>query len=73
MVRFKVPDKSKLAHHDYEEGHGVDRDEARYTKCKESAHMPFLSNPHSQPSLDISPIWTPLINNEGKNSQGRLV
>jgi hypothetical protein len=34
--------------------------------------MACLTNPISQPSLDISPIWIPLINNEITNSS-RLV
>jgi hypothetical protein len=74
--------KLKLAQHAYEEGHTVDWDEARileiesnsrYRKYKESAHMACLTNPISQPSLDISPIWIPLICDEVSNSQGRLV
>jgi hypothetical protein len=64
-------EKSKLAQHAYEEGHRVGCDEARileiesnsrYRKYKESAHMACLTNSISQPSLDISPIWIPLIN-----------
>jgi predicted GIY-YIG superfamily endonuclease len=69
---------SKLAQHAFEEGHKVDWDEARileiesnsrYRKYKESAHMACLINPISQPSLDISPIWIPVISNEVMNSQ----
>jgi hypothetical protein len=75
-------EKSKLAQHAYEEGHRVGWDEARvleietnsrYRKYKESAHMVCLTNPISQPSLDISPIGIPLISDEVSNSQGRLV
>jgi hypothetical protein len=33
----------------------------RYRKYKESAHMSLLDHPISQPSLDMSPIWTPVI------------
>jgi hypothetical protein len=63
-------EKSELAQHAYEEGHKVGWDDARileiesnsrYRKYKESAHMACLTNPTSQPSLDISPIWIPLI------------
>jgi hypothetical protein len=63
-------EESKLAQHAYEEGHRVGWDDARvleiesnsrYRKYKESAHMVYVSNPISQPSLDISPIWIPLI------------
>jgi hypothetical protein len=69
--------KSKLAQHTYEEGHRVSQDEARilesesksrYRKYKESAHMACLTNPISQPSFDISPIWLP---NEVTDSQRR--
>jgi hypothetical protein len=65
-------EKLKLAHHAYEEGHRVGRDDARiweiesnsrYRKYKESVHMECLTNPISQPSLDISHIWIPLIRN----------
>jgi hypothetical protein len=72
----------KLAQHANEEGHRVGWDEARileiesnsrYRKYKESAHMACLTNPISQPSLDISPIWIPLICDEVSNSRGRLV
>jgi hypothetical protein len=71
--------KSKLAQHAFE-GHKVEWDEAtileigsntRYRKFKESAHMACLTNPTSQPSLDISPIWIPVISDEVTNSQRR--
>jgi hypothetical protein len=32
---------------------------SRYIKYNESAHKECLTNPISQPSLDISPIWIP--------------
>jgi hypothetical protein len=63
-------EKSKLAQHAFEEGHKIEWDEAeilevesnnRYRKYKESAHMACMINPISQPSLDISPIWIPII------------
>jgi hypothetical protein len=41
--------------------------------CKESTHMACLTSPISQPSLDISPIWIPLIGSEVYNSQRRYV
>jgi hypothetical protein len=59
-------------------GHRVGWDEARvleiesnsrYRKYNESAHMTCLTNPISQPSLVIFPIWIPLISNEVSNSQ----
>jgi hypothetical protein len=81
-LREGLLEKSKLAQHAYEEGHRVGWDEARileiesnsrYRKYKESAHVTNLTNQISQPSLDISPIWIPLISDEVSNSQGRLV
>jgi hypothetical protein len=75
-------EKSKLAHYAYEEGHRVGWDDARilkieinsrYRKYKESVHMACLTNPISQPSLDIYPIWIPLISNEVISSQRRSV
>jgi hypothetical protein len=74
--------KSKSAQHAYEGGHMLVWDEAwileiesnsRCRKYKESAHMACLTNLISQPSLDISPIWIPLISNEVSNSQERSV
>jgi hypothetical protein len=65
---------NKLAQHTYEEGHRVGWNEARileiennsrYRKYKESAHMAC------KPSLDICPIWIPLISNKVSNSQKR--
>jgi hypothetical protein len=63
-------EKSKLAQHAYEEDHRAVWDKARvldiennsrFRKYKESAHMACSTNPISQPSLVISPIWIPLI------------
>jgi hypothetical protein len=68
-------EKSKLAQHAYEEDHRIYWSEAKvlqiepnttYRKYKESAHMSLLDHPISQPSLDISPIWTPIITAELK-------
>jgi hypothetical protein len=44
-----------------------------YRKYKESAHMSLLDHPISQPSLDISPIWTPEIIAEVRKLQLRQV
>jgi hypothetical protein len=75
-------EKSKLAQHAYDEGHRVFWDKARnleiennirYRKYKESAHVACLTNPISQPSFDLSPIWIPLISNEVASSQRRSV
>jgi hypothetical protein len=68
-------EKSKLAQHAYEEGHKICWNEAKVLqidpnttnrKYKESAHMFLLDHPISQPSLDISPIWTTVITAEAK-------
>jgi hypothetical protein len=64
-----LPEKSKLAQHACKDGHRVGWDEARIweiessrrcRKYKESAHMTYLTNAISQPSLDISSLWIPL-------------
>jgi hypothetical protein len=79
---LKDKTKSKLAQHAYEEGHRVGWDEAkildierhvRYRKYKEAARMACLANPISQPSLDFTPIWIPIISNEVTNSYRRSV
>jgi hypothetical protein len=72
----------ELAQHAYEEGHKICCNEAKilqielnttYRKYKESAHMSLLDHPISQPTLDISPIWTPVITAEVKKLQLRPV
>jgi hypothetical protein len=71
-------EKSKLAQHAYKEGHRANSDEAgtlviennsRHREYKEQTHMECLKNPASQPSLDISPIWIPLIIDEVTKSK----
>jgi hypothetical protein len=74
-------EKSKLAQHALEESHRVgwngamilETESNTYRKYKESAHMACSTNPISQPSWDISPIWIPLITNEVNDSQRRSV
>jgi hypothetical protein len=75
-----LPEKSKIAHHAYEEGHRIFWKEAKvfkiesnttYRKYKEAAHMSLLDHPISQPSLDISPIWIPVITAEVRKLQLR--
>jgi hypothetical protein len=64
-------DKYRLAQHAYEEDHKVDWDGARILsfeeniirKYKESVYMSWEGNSISQPSLEFSPIWSPLISN----------
>jgi hypothetical protein len=72
--------KSKLAQHAYEEGHEMRWKEAKvlqikpnttYRKYKESAHMSLVDHSISQPSLDISPIWTPITEAEVRQLQLR--
>jgi hypothetical protein len=82
ILKDGLTEKSKLAQHAYEEGQRVGWDEARifkiesnsrYRKHNASTHMECLTNPISQLTLDISPTWIFLINNEVSNSQGRSV
>jgi hypothetical protein len=74
--------KSKLSQHACKEGHKMCWKEAKvlqiepyttYRKYKESARMSLLDHPISQPSLDISPIWTPVITAEVRKLQFRPV
>jgi hypothetical protein len=45
----------------------------RYRKYKESVHMACLTNPISEPSLDISPLWISFISKEVRKSKGKFV
>jgi hypothetical protein len=42
---------------------------ATYGKCKEAAFMSLEDHLMNQPSLDISPIWTPIIAAEVRKLQ----
>jgi hypothetical protein len=77
-LRQGLLEKLELAQHAYEEGHKICWYEAGvlqiepniiYRKYKESAHMSLLANPISQPSLDISPTWIPVICEEAGKLQ----
>jgi hypothetical protein len=57
-LTHELLEKSKLYQHGYEEGCKICW--LAYRKYKESAHVSLLDHPISQPSLDISPIWTPI-------------
>jgi hypothetical protein len=66
-------EKSKLAQPGYEEGHKICWNEAEilqiepdttYRKYMESRFMSLIDQPITQPSVDISPIWTPVITAE---------
>jgi predicted GIY-YIG superfamily endonuclease len=70
--------KTKLAQHAYQGGHKICWKKAKvlqiepnitHKKYKESVHMYLLDHPISQPSLDISPIWTPIISAEVRKLQ----
>jgi hypothetical protein len=62
-------EKSKLTQHAYEEA-GM---KLGFWKLKATGGIGNTRNPISQSSLDISPIWIPLISDEVSNSQGRSV
>jgi hypothetical protein len=71
-------EKSKSAQHAYVEGPKICCNEMKvlqiepnttYRKYKESAHMSLIDHLISQPSLVISPIWTPVITVEVKKLQ----
>jgi hypothetical protein len=71
-------ENSKVVQHAYKEGHKIYWKEEKilhvepnptYRKYKESAHMSLVDLPIGQPSLDISPIWTPVITVEVKKLQ----
>jgi hypothetical protein len=77
-LREGLLQKSKLTQHAYGEGHRVSWDEARileiennstHRKQKESAHMACSTNSISQPSLETSPIWIPLISKKVSKSK----
>jgi hypothetical protein len=70
--------KEEFDYNAYEEGHKICCKEAKvlqiepnttYRKYKESAHMSLVAHPISQPNLDISPIWTPIVAAEVRNLQ----
>jgi hypothetical protein len=71
-------EKSRLAKHACEEGLRIQWKEAKAAqietnicrKYKEAAHMACMTNPISQPSLETSPIWVPLIRDEVGRLQG---
>jgi predicted GIY-YIG superfamily endonuclease len=75
-------EKLKLTQLAYEEGHKICWKEEKvlqmeqnttYRKYKESTHIPLVDHPISQPNLDISPIWTPIIAAEVRKLQLRPV
>jgi hypothetical protein len=62
--------------HTYEEGHHIQWDEAKsvetvYRKYNQSAHMAHWEYATSQPSLQLAPIWLPVIKEEIERIQER--
>jgi hypothetical protein len=66
-------ERSKLAAHAFEEGHKMAWDQAEMLdaecnslcrKHKEAAHIMCCNNPISQASVEMSPLWLPLIRKE---------
>jgi hypothetical protein len=75
-------EESKLTKHACEEGNEICWKEAKilqiepnatYRKYKESANMSLVAHPISWPSLDVSPIWTFIIEVEVRKLQLREV
>jgi hypothetical protein len=75
-------EKSRLDRHAYVEWHRIRWKEANVIqietsdmsrKYKEAAHIAGATNPISQHSLEISPIWIPLICEEVGRMQGSSV
>ena len=73
-------DKSKIAEHSWEQKHRFQWDKAsiistgkeenaRIKKLKESAFIHYTDHVISQPSIDISPIWLPIIRPEIKKKK----
>jgi predicted GIY-YIG superfamily endonuclease len=65
-------EKSKLVQRAYEARIFETENNSRNRKYKELTHMVCSTNPISQPSLDISPIWFPFISQEVSNPQEDL-
>jgi hypothetical protein len=72
-------EKSGLAKHAYEEGHCIQWKEAKAVqietnnicrKYEAAANMACITNPISQPRLEMSPIWIPPILEEVGRLQG---
>jgi hypothetical protein len=75
-------EKSKSAHHAYEDGHKLCCKEEKvlqiepnttYRKYKESVNMSMVDHPNSKHSLHISPIWTLTVAAEVRKLQLRPV
>ena len=72
----RYTDKSRIADHVWAEDHKMSWDEAKILhrepnqfkrKFKEASFMSMSKNHISQPSLDIKPLWFPLIREELNN------
>jgi hypothetical protein len=75
-------ENSELAQHAYEEGHEICLKEAKvlhiepnttYRKYMESAYMSLIDHLVSQPSLDISPIWTQIQDRQAAKLRGSAI
>jgi hypothetical protein len=73
-------EKSKLAQHTCEESHETWWKEPKvlqidpnttYRKYEEPSHMYLVDHPTSQPSLHVSPFWTPILAVEVRKLQLR--
>jgi hypothetical protein len=71
-----------LDQHAYEEGHKICLNKVKvlqiepnttYRKYKESVRMSLVAHPITQPKMDISPIWTPVITAEVRNCNSSSV
>ena len=76
-VKLGYTDKSRIADHVWAEDHKMSWDEAKILnrepnqfkrKYKEASYMSMSKNHISQPSLDIKPLWLPLIREELNNT-----
>jgi predicted GIY-YIG superfamily endonuclease len=80
ILKEGLLDRSRLAQHAYDEDHKVDWEGAGILdfernsyirKYKEAAHMSWMGNAISQPSLEFPPIWISLISDEMKKVHTR--
>jgi len=69
-VKKGETEKSRLADHAWSEQHHIQWDKARVIhkeegfkkrKLKEATFMALTQNPISQPSMDMDPIWLPIL------------
>jgi hypothetical protein len=82
QLKTGLMEKFRLAKHAYEEGQRIQWIEDKAVlidannicrKYKEAAHMACIMSPVSQPILEISAIWIPLILEEVDRLQGNTL